>query len=845
MNTDSSISDAFSSVNCSPEKLLHDLQMRHIELEVQNEHLRNVKNKHEESDAYYADLFNNAPIGYLVLSDKGLISDVNIAATKLFGIERRDLLASSFASLVTVQHSAQWSLFCRELKKHKQQRTIILSLKGCGNTEVSVGLDCLPINSTLRIMLNEVTTTKPLIPDAASTELFLTARVESENILNVELTKLQNITNEALEQSHQYLKFAISSGKVGIWQYNLQTHELIWDDGMLALYDCNRKDFSGVYNDWYDRLHPDDRAVTEAALQDAISGKSHYTPDFRVIWANGEVHHLKGHAHVVTDKAGIPQCMIGTNWDNSAFALTYQQLLLAHTAINNSKEAIQDAAQYARSLLEASLDPLVTISSEGKISDVNGATERVTGLDRQQLIGSDFADYFTDAKKAREGYQLVFSNGFVTDYPLAIKHVSGKVTEVIYNASVYRDDKGCVLGVFAAARDITERKQIEHALRESEFLWKFAIEGSGDGVWDWNILTDQAVYSRLWKEMLGYSQDDILPTNHEWLDRIHPDDQRHVAETLQAYLDGKTTIYVVEYRLRCKDKSYKWILSRGMVVDYTEEGTPLRMIGTHTDISKRKHQEQQDKEHLNQLAHVTRLGLMGEMASGIAHEVNQPLTAIATYTQASLNLMKAESPNLEKLAEIVYKTQQQALRAGQIIRRMREFVKSNTKQVAATDLNELIQDAAGLCLPELKLGNITLTLQLQSPLPLINVDRIQIEQVIINLIRNSADAFDSCLENQQKEISIDSLLTLNEGIEVRVKDNGPGIPDDQQQQILMPFYTTKTEGMGMGLSICCSIIEAHEGHLHFNSEVGKGTTFYFTLPIKKIATEECASMTLS
>ena len=285
--------------------------MRHIEMEVQIEHLRNAKTKHEESDAYYADLFNNAPSGYLVLSDKGLISDVNIAATKLFGIERRDLLASSFAILVTAQHSAQWSLFCRELKKHKQQRTIILSLKGCGNTEVSVGLDCLPINSTLRIMLNEVTTTKPLTPDAASADSLLTASVEIENILNVELTKLQNITNGALEQSHQYLKFAISSGQVGIWQYNLQTHELIWDDGMLALYGCNRKDFSGVYNDWYDRLHPDDRAVTEAALQDAISGKSHYTPDFRVIWANGEVHHLKGHAHVVTDKAGIPQCMIG------------------------------------------------------------------------------------------------------------------------------------------------------------------------------------------------------------------------------------------------------------------------------------------------------------------------------------------------------------------------------------------------------------------------------------------------------------------------------------------------------------------------------------------------------
>jgi PAS domain S-box-containing protein len=140
--------------------------------------------------------------------------------------------------------------------------------------------------------------------------------------------------------------------------------------------------------------------------------------------------------------------------------------------------------------------------------------------------------------------------------------------------------------------DLTDRKRAEEALLESEQRWKFAIEGSGDGVWDWNIQTDEALYSKQWKEMLGYTEDDILPTNQEWVDRIHPDDQSYVADTMRAYLNDMTEDYVVEYRLRCKDDSYKWILGRGMVVSRSEDGKPLRMIGTHTDITDRKHSEE-------------------------------------------------------------------------------------------------------------------------------------------------------------------------------------------------------------------------------------------------------------
>lgn len=251
------------------------------------------------------------------------------------------------------------------------------------------------------------------------------------------------------------------------------------------------------------------------------------------------------------------------------------------------------------------------------------------------------------------------------------------------------------------------------------------------------------------------------------------------------------------------------------------------------DISWRKLREKRDQEHLDELAHVTRLGLMGEMASGIAHEVNQPLTAIVNYTQACLNLLANTDFDRTLLEDVLVKTNQQALRAGQIVHRMREFVKSKKQQISKVTINQLIDDAIGLCDAYFKQDSIQLKMLLSNDIPDIEIDKIQIEQVVLNLIRNSIDALISLPISYPRQLSIETTLNSHQDLEVRIKDNGPGIEAEQQKNILTPFYTTKTDGMGMGLSICRSIIEAHDGNLRFNSQPDKGTTFYFTLPIRK------------
>ena len=256
--------------------------------------------------------------------------------------------------------------------------------------------------------------------------------------------------------------------------------------------------------------------------------------------------------------------------------------------------------------------------------------------------------------------------------------------------------------------------------------------------------------------------------------------------------------------------------------------------GIVRDVSLRKHQEQQEREHLDELAHVARLCLIGEMGSGIAHEVNQPLTAIANYTQACLRFIGVENPDLDKLGEILFKVHQQALKAGQIIHRMKDFASHRKIYRNDTDINALVEDAVGLCAGDFKQSHIKLTLDLAKNLPELTIDDVQIEQVLLNLIRNSIDALKDAPPLTQRHIQIGTAINDLNQVEIKVKDNGSGIPDAQKEKILTPFFTTKPTGMGMGLSISRSIVEAHDGVLSFNSEPGAGAAFCVTLPVKGV-----------
>lgn len=292
--------------------------------------------------------------------------------------------------------------------------------------------------------------------------------------------------------------------------------------------------------------------------------------------------------------------------------------------------ALVAASLYARSLLEASLDPLVTISPEGKITDLNEATEQVTGLAREALIGTDFSDYFTEPARARTAYVQVFKGGQVRDYPLAIRHTAGSTTDVLYNASLYRDERGKVVGVFAAARDVTHLKRAqreletrETALRESEERLALALEATNDGMWDFNVATGDAVFSPRYYTLLGYLPYEFPQTYDAWKNLVHPDDIGAAEAEINAHPVGGDG-YAVEFRMRAKNGDWRQILSRGKVVDRHDDGRPIRMVGTHTDVTELRRAERAAEAGAEQL----RQTLKGTVAAfGATTEMRDPYTA--------------------------------------------------------------------------------------------------------------------------------------------------------------------------------------------------------------------------
>ena len=293
-------------------------------------------------------------------------------------------------------------------------------------------------------------------------------------------------------------------------------------------------------------------------------------------------------------------------------------------------------------------------------------------------------------------------------------------------------------------------------------------------------------------------------------------------------MGSEGTPFEMEARIRGDDGQFRWFLIRDNSLR-DEQGRVVRWYGTRTDIEDRKRAEEAYSKAQAELAHITRVMTMGELAASIAHEVNQPLSGIVINGNTCLRWLAANPPNLDEAREAARRIVRDGKRAGDVIARIRALATKSSSNKERVNINEAIQDVVGLTRDEVRRKNVALKTELAEGLPPVMGDRVQLQQVLLNLIMNGVDAM-STLEGRPRELVIKAQNDEGGQVRVEVRDSGVGLDEESTQKIFDPFYSTKPAGMGMGLSISRSIIQNHGGRIWATPNDGPGTTFHFTVP---------------
>jgi PAS domain S-box-containing protein len=501
--------------------------------------------------------------------------------------------------------------------------------------------------------------------------------------------------------------------------------------------------------------------------------------------------------------------------------------------------ALKQSSQYARSLIEVSLDPLVTISPEGKITDVNQASTKVTGVSRNKLIGTDFSDYFTEPDKAREAYKQVFEKGFVADYPLTVCHKNGKLTDVSYNASIYKDDKGNVLGVFAAARDIT-------ALKQSSQYARSLIEVSLDPLVTISPEGKITDVNQASTKVTGVSRNKLIGT--DFSDYFtEPDKAR------EAYKQVFEKGFVADYPLTVCHKNGKLTdVSYNASIYKDDKGNVLGVFAAARDITSEKTKKLiiANKELLFQFEekrkHAEELLIAKEQAeesdrlksaflSNMSHEIRTPMNGILGFS----DLLK--TPNLsgkeqKQYINIIEKSGKRMLNILNDIVSVSK-IESGLMEVniQEANINNQMDFVFSFFKPEVEEKGLHFLIKkpLVEKEAIIQSDPEKIYGIMTNLVKNALKF--------TKEGTIELGYTLRNvsGLSellFYVKDSGIGIPNDRQLPIFDRFIQADIaskmayQGAGLGLSISKAYVELLGGNIWVESEEGKGSVFYFTLP---------------
>ena len=385
-----------------------------------------------------------------------------------------------------------------------------------------------------------------------------------------------------------------------------------------------------------------------------------------------------------------------------------------------------------------------------------------------------------------------------------------------------------IVMAYALSTDLLRAKQLVVELSEKEQEAALAAEAANLGTFSRDIPRDVIKASDEWRELFGFTPDEPLNLN-AMMQKIHVDDRAAFGESMARAIRDRGEQHA-EFRLPLPDGRIRWIAVIGRV-ESDSRGRPVRSRGACIDITSRKQAEQEMLRLRQDIAHVGRVSVMGQLASALAHEINQPLGAILRNAEAAALFMQDPSPDLAEITAILEDIRKDDQRAGAVIDRMRALLRRQEVEMKPLDVPQMLDDVATLLRPDAAARHIAFEIDVPPDLPRARGDRVQLQQVLLNLILNGMDAI-GAKGGDRRRVAVTARRQAPDTLEFSVADTGTGVAAGQIDHVFDPFFTTKTTGIGMGLSISRSIVEAHRGRLWVENNAEGGATFRFRLPVE-------------
>ena len=621
---------------------------------------------------------------------------------------------------------------------------------------------------------------------------------------------------EELRRSEAFLAEGQRISHTGSWAVKFPSEDVFWSEEMYRIYGLDPATTKLSQQLAFQLIHPEDRLSVQMAFERAVRDKSDYAVAHRAIMADGSIKHLHALGHPMFNESGDVIEYVGTVMDVT-------EPKLAEAALRRSEAYLAEGQRLSHTASWAwniSSEDLYWSEEHYRIFGLNGSNAKPTKASTEHLIHREdrtlVEQTLEKAVQERSGFDLEFR---IVLPDGTVKHLHS-LGHPIDNGSADLEFAGVVM-------DVTERRDGEAKLAESERRFRQLAESIPHHVWSFRPDSSSVGYcNQRLIDYTGLTPEEIKTAG--WA-ALHPDDVERVkAAWEKAWANGGD--YQMEQRVRGRDGRYRRFVCRGVAVK-DEQGRPIEWFGTDTDVEERRRAEEALHKSQAELAHVSRMTMMGELAASIAHEINQPLGAIVNNSNACLGLFNRSAPQREvreALSDIV----SDANRASAIIARIRALYKRTPPEKTSLTIEHVIADVLTLAHVPLVERHIKVRTELADDLPRVLGDRVQLQQVLLILVVNGVEAM-LAVADERRVLTIGGRreeLDGRPGVLITVQDFGGGFKPEDSERLFDAFYTSKPDGLGMGLRISRSIVEAHGGRLWATSNDGQGATFHFALP---------------